>query len=334
MAVMSHGLDVLERNARRLAQLIEDLLAASSIIAGRLTIERRPVDVAAVLQEALSTVLPEVLAKRLDVNTALAPGIGPVMGDGVQLGRALAHILANAVKFTPAGGRVTVTLEPGGDGQACTAVTDGGPGIAPDTLPHLFDLFRHVDGAPTRRHAGLGLGLALARHLVEAHGGTVEAREARPGTTFFIELPGGARDARLPAGAPGPRDARLEGLVILVVDDHADTREVLRLALERAGATVREADSVAEAIRITGEGRPDMVVTDLAMPGEDGFALLRELQARLRSMPPVVAVSAHASASDRARALEAGFAEHVAKPVAAADLVAAVRQSIRLPRTA
>jgi CheY-like chemotaxis protein/anti-sigma regulatory factor (Ser/Thr protein kinase) len=250
-----------------------------------------------------------------------------VNGDSDRLRQVVWNLLSNAVKFTPAEGLVDVTLTQA-NGNAEIIVRDTGEGIGPQFLPFVFDRFRQADGTTTRKHSGLGLGLAIVRHLMDAHGGTVTAHSDGPktGATFTVRLPlfAGASDGT--STVPAPLAARLNGLRILVVDDEVDARDLLRVVLESAGADVTVAASGADALRLLSEQRFDVLVADIAMPEQDGYSLLRAV----RALPteagriPAIAVTAYASTVDRELALNVGFDRHVAKPVDPARLVAAV----------
>jgi len=245
------------------------------------------------------------------------------------------NLLSNAVKFTPAGGRITVTLERA-NREALVTVRDTGIGIAPGMLPHVFDEFQQADRSITRRYGGLGLGLAIARRLVEAHAGRIEAESAGEGkgAIFRVRLPIlEAGEAIREIGRRTPRaPSRLEGVRVLVVEDDPDAREVVTTLLSRYGAKVRPAASVREAVEKVVQAKPDVVVADIAMPGEDGYALVRRLRAMEREYGghvPVIAVTALASAEDRKRAMSEGFDEHLTKPVDPADLLDAVARRVR-----
>jgi CheY-like chemotaxis protein len=326
--------DVIERNARLQAQLINDLLDVSRIIAGKLELERYPVDLVLVVREALEAVRGDVEAKALALEASLDPGTGEVLGDPMRLGQVVSNLLSNAVKFTPAHGRIVVRLAREG-GQARLSVTDSGEGIDPAVLPHVFEPFQQADSTTTRTHQGLGLGLAIVRQLVEAHGGRTQAQSAGrgKGATFVVELPIVAvRAARAAGGpaAPAPRAGnRLEGLHVLVVDDHGDAREVLGVALREHGAHVLLAAGASEALEILGRTRVDVMVSDLAMPGADGYELIAAVRAARGAAIPAVALTAYAGREVRERAIAAGFAAHATKPLDPDDLVDLIA---RLPR--
>jgi CheY-like chemotaxis protein len=271
---------------------------------------------------------------RLDTNER-APA---VLGDADRLQQVVWNLLSNAIKFTPHGGEVWVGLARHA-GHAEISVRDTGQGIAPEFLPHVFDRFRQADGTPTRAHGGLGLGLAIVRHLVELHGGTVEAASAGEGrgATFTVHLPTTELryadfDLRINEQADGqsaisnPQSAILQGLRVLVVDDEADTRELLQHALTQAGAHVTHAATAAQALLILEDERPDLLISDIGMPGTDGYALMRAVRAReaARGLThlPAIALTAYARADDRAQALATGYDTHIAKPVEPSELIA------------
>jgi hypothetical protein len=328
-----HALDVIERNVKRQAQLIQDLLDVSHIESGTLRIEFGALDLRTVADAGLEMARPLAAAKGVALDLVAPAGPLPVLGDGHRLQQVVWNLVSNAIKFTPAGGRVEVALAREGE-AARLRVSDDGIGISPDFLPHVFDRFRQAATGTTRSYGGLGLGLTIVRHLVHAHGGRVEAesRGVGEGASFTVELPLGAGEpveAPLPAAASvvAAEQPKLPGLKVLVVDDEPDTRELLRTALGLAGAHVRIAGSLREALAAFSEERPDLVVSDIGMPGEDGYRLLSELRALPREAGghvPAVALSAHASAEDAARSRAAGYELHLAKPIEPASVVAAL----------
>jgi signal transduction histidine kinase len=337
-----HAVAVIERNASALAHLIDDLLDVSRIVAGTLQLAPLPVDLAAVAQAALETVRPLAVAK--DVQLAFSPDLLPietVSGDAGRLQQVIWNLLANAIKFTPDGGCVGLFIVSSQD-HIEVSVVDSGQGISPDFLPHVFERFRQADGATTQRHTGLGLGLAIVRQLVELHGGTVHAAsqgEGR-GATFTIRLPISAGEA--PAGqaaalverrtgtltaSPMRLLPRLDALRILVVDDSTDGRALTSLVLTQAGASVKAVASVREALQMLEGEPPDVLVSDIGLPDEDGFGLIRHIRQREAEhggFLPAVALTGYARAEDRARSLAAGFQAHLPKPVDPAELTAAI----------
>jgi PAS domain S-box-containing protein len=334
------GLEVVERNARMQAQLIEGLLDMSRITTGKISLEIRAVSLVAVIEAALETVRPAAQAKGVVLTSTLDAPTGPVPGDPNRLQQVVGNLLSNAIKFTEKGGRVQVALRRV-NSSFQIAVTDTGIGIAPAFLPHVFDRFRQADSSNTRAAGGLGLGLAIVKHLVELHGGTVRAESAGrgEGTTFMIELPlvetvteGEATGERrrsdgAPAVAAEFRRMDLTGVKVLVVDDNADARMLIQRMLEGCGASVTTAATVADAMFAVEHGRPHVLVSDVAMPEMDGYELLRRIRALGQSRGggvPAIALTAFARSEDRTRALRAGFLHHVAKPLEPSELVATV----------
>ncbi len=332
----ARALDTVERNARAQVQIIEDLLDVSRIVTGKLRLEVDVVNLESVIDSALDSIRLAAESKRIRVTRRTDPSASVVMGDMARLLQIVNNLLINAVKFTPAGGWIDVRLERR-DGMARIEVEDGGQGISAEFLPYVFDRFRQADGSTTRAHGGLGLGLAIVRHLVEAHGGSASAASggAGRGATFTVELPL-VQTARGKPGTGTPdRVDRLprvlQGLRILLVEDHPDSRDLLQHLLEAAGATVTSTASAAEALAQIDAAAPDVVVSDVGMAQQDGYDLLRairQLPGRVAAVP-AVAVTAYARAEDRARALAAGFQEFVPKPIVPAELFAALRRLIR-----
>jgi PAS domain S-box-containing protein len=339
------AIDTIARNAQAQAQLISDILDVSRIVAGKLRLELAALDLGEVVRAAFDTVRPAAEAKGIRVDILLDPAAGPVVGDQDRLQQVVWNVLANAIKFTPKGGRVQVRLELVNSSVRLT-VEDNGPGIEPAFLPHVFERFRQGDASSTRPHGGLGLGLAIVRHLIELHGGTVDAanRVDGPGAIFRLTLPRPALFASdLAPATPEPRaeerqwqtpSVDLAGTTVLVVDDDEDARGLLRFVLERCGAVVHTAASADEALAALREHAPHVLLADVEMPGEDGYSLI----GRVRALPaeeggniPSAALTAYASAQDRLRALRAGFQYHVAKPIAPSEL-AAVVSSLRTLR--
>jgi signal transduction histidine kinase len=336
-ATASRAYATIERNARAQAQLISDLLDVSRIITGKLRLDQKPVDLAAVVDAVLDTVRPAAEAKGIPITVHLAPEVSPVLGDPDRLQQVVWNLLSNAIKFTPREGRVEVYLRQV-EGNVEIVVSDTGSGILPAFLPFVFDRFRQAESTTTRSHGGLGLGLSIVRHLVELHGGTVAVESAGEGTgaAFTVALPVRAtflpspdpEQAEPPAASGGAWDARLlAGVRVLVVEDDEDTRELLVRALERGGAEVEEAASVALALAALDRRLPDVLVSDIGMPGEDGYALIRKLRASTRERGadlPAAALTAYARSEDRVQALQAGFQTHIAKPVDPSELVVIV----------
>jgi PAS domain S-box-containing protein len=328
---------VIERNAIAQNQLVEDLLDMSRIATGAVHLEPAPIPVAPVIRQALDAVTPAAATKGVEIAVDLDPLAGTVTADATRLQQVFWNLLNNAVKFTPAGGRVGVALARAGTSVEVT-IRDSGIGIAPEFLPHVFAPFRQADARFGRRHGGLGLGLAICRQLVELHHGSIEARSDGTGcgSTFVVRLPshradadGVTHDGEVGAVTPAAPDEvaaeprpELAGLRVLLVDDEPDSLEVFRAVLENHGADVRPAATAAEAIALAATWSPQLLVTDIGLPGMDGYELLDALRgsAAHRALP-AVAVTAYARPDDRARALAAGFQTHVAKPVDPDELV-------------
>lgn len=325
---LERALDTLERNVRLQAQLIDDLLDVSRIVSGKLSLERRRIDLEAVVRTAIENARPIAAARGIALRAELEPPRGSILGDAQRLLQVVSNLLNNALKFTPGGGRVEVRLS-GRDRWACLDVVDSGAGIAPDFLPHVFDRFRQSDEGDAGGHGGLGLGLSIVKHLVERHGGTVEARSDGIGTGahFAVCLPLDDRPVEaVPALATASDDgADLGGLHVLVVDDDADTREGLRLALEIYGATVTVAESTTSALTQLAARRPDAIISDIGMPGGGGLDLIRMVREQVGNVL-AIAISGYASREDRAAALAAGFSEHLPKPVDLAVLLGNLRR--------
>jgi PAS domain S-box-containing protein len=324
------ALATIERNARAQAQLIEDLLDVSRIISGKLRLQVQLVDLAGVLESAVAVITPAAVAKSIAIDVVMETRPLLVSGDADRLQQAIWNVLSNAVKFTGTGGRVGINLR-AAERLAVLRVQDTGRGIRPEFLPFIFDRFRQADSSYAREHGGLGLGLAIARSIVELHGGTIAAHSSGEGfgTVFMMRLPQ-TQVVTSSAPAPDPRadstPARLDGVRILVVDDQPDERSLLSAVLASRGATVTAAASADEALRIIGELTPAVVISDLAMPGKDGYELLRELRRAHAALAgiPVIALTAHARTEDRERAFREGFDRYLSKPVDPQRLVAAV----------
>jgi PAS domain S-box-containing protein len=325
------AVETINRSAKSQAQLISDILDVSSIITGKLRLTPEPVSLRLVVQSAMDTVRPAAAAKGVRLEAELIEGAAQVKGDANRLQQVVWNLLSNAVKFTPREGAVHVRLAATGD-QAEIVVRDEGRGITPEFLPHVFERFRQAENGGERGSGGLGLGLAIVRHLVELHGGTVLASSAGEGqgATFTVRLPldqapaaAGKGDAAVSARAPA--EPSLQGVRVLVVDDDADVRGMMETVLSERGAQVTSAASAGEALDSVTRETPDVLVSDLAMPEMDGYALLRELRGRSEfTWIPAAAVTAYARAEDRRQALLAGFQMHVAKPIEPDELVAVV----------
>ncbi len=341
---LERGLATIERNALAQARLIEDVLDVSRIISGKLRLDVRRVDLIAIANAAADVVRPAAAARR--VRLSVEPGPEPtvdLVGDADRLQQVVWNLLSNAVKFTPSDGAVSLHIERRGSAVRLI-VSDTGAGIAPEHLPFIFERFRQVDSSTTRKYGGLGLGLAIVRHLVELHGGSVSASSAGVGhgAMFTVDLPVRPLHSEPPEttmGHTAQPSAELSsaltlllGVKILVIDDDEDSRLLLQTALEGAGAWVRLADSAANAFSFLEQQRVDIVISDIGMPEEDGISLIR----RLRAVPvlqhlPAVALTAYARGEDVTRALEAGFQRHVSKPANIVELARTVAELVEYP---
>ncbi|MBW4496956.1 MAG: PAS domain S-box protein [Oscillatoria princeps RMCB-10] len=338
-AKTARAVETIERNAVRQSQLIEDLLDISRIITGKLRLELQPADLAKVIEAAADTVRPAAENKGIELVFVKEPSVSPIKGDPARLQQVVWNLLSNAIKFTPAFGRVGVRLSVE-MGHVLIQVSDTGTGIAPEFLPFVFERFRQADSSSTRAHGGLGLGLAIVRHLTELHGGTIEvASEGEgKGATFTLRLPlaqsgvgygqkGIGEEPPAPSAQCSIPDTPLTGVRVLVVDDEADTRELLGVILQHYGAEVRAAASVRQTLEVLQEWKPDVLVSDIGMPEEDGYSLIRQLRAlegERGERLPAAALTAYAREEERRRALEAGFQTHIPKPVEPALLADAV----------
>ena len=339
----ARALEAIERNATLQTKLIDDLLDVSRIITGKLILDRRAIEMAHVLSDAVNTVRPAADAKHITIVTSFDAETGPVLGDANRLQQVVWNLLSNAVKFTPKNGRIEVGLQRV-NSQAEISVRDSGEGISSEFLPYVFDRFRQGDGKTTRLHSGLGLGLAIVRHLVELHGGTVNAHSdgRGRGATFKVRLPvlsinsvpgskTAASDLTKARGTDGLSiecPPRLDGVRVLVVDDDSDTRQMLKAVLSECQAHVIIAASAAEAIVEIERRKPDVLVSDLGMPEQDGYALIKKVRgmesADHTTRIPALALTAYAKAEDRVRALASGYQVHLSKPVEPAEFVLVV----------
>jgi PAS domain S-box-containing protein len=337
-ATAARGLDAIVRNANAQVQLIDDLLDVSRIVSGKMRLDVQHVDLASVVRAALDSMSPAAAAKSIRLQTVLDPRAGPIMGDPSRLQQVVWNLLSNAVKFTPKGGQIQIHLRRI-NSHVELVVSDTGQGIGPDLLPFLFERFRQGDSSTTRQHEGLGLGLALVKYLAELHGGTVSAYSlgSGKGATFTVKLPLTIVQAA-PETEPGEHPTatrrvralegpRLDGLRILVVDDDQDSLDLASAILSGAGGVVTTSRSAAEALDLVRHGRPDVLISDIEMPGEDGYALIRKVRALDRSSggaTPAVALTAYGRVEDRLRTISAGYSMHVPKPVQPAELTTIV----------
>ncbi|MEH2175345.1 AAA family ATPase [Nostoc sp.] len=333
-ATNDRALETIERNAKLQTQLIEDLLDVSRILQGKLNLNFYRINLVSVIEAAIETVRLSAEAKSIQIQTILESGVGEVLGDANRLQQVFWNILSNAIKFTPIGGQVKIKLEQVGS-QAQVCVTDTGKGIAPEFLPYVFDYFRQADGATTRKFGGLGLGLAIVRHLVELHGGTVQAESLGEGqgATFTVRLPylqdesKKIKDAKDNSSLVADRSSPLSGLEILVVDDDADMREFLPFMLEQYGATVTVVASAIEALTALSQFQPNLIISDIGMPEMDGYMLMRQirnLKPEQGGTIPAIALTAYAGEIDRQQAIAVGFQQHISKPVDPEELVRAI----------
>jgi signal transduction histidine kinase/ActR/RegA family two-component response regulator len=326
---VAQAVETIERNARAQAKLIDDLLDMSRIMAGKMGLTFARVRVSDVVTAAADALRPAAEAKGVTLSLDVGPAEQVcVSADAARLQQVVGNLLGNAVKFTPGGGRVDAVLERRGN-EARLVVRDTGQGIARDFLPAVFERFRQADGTITRRHGGLGLGLSIAKHIVEMHGGTIEAASDGPGrgATFTVTLPLAAGGAADDVVAQEINQAvSLAGLRVLVVDDEADARELLERLLYESGCDVKLASSAVEALATLGREPCDVLLTDIGMPGTDGYDLMRRVRAGRYSQPRSIAVTAFARPEDRDRAIAAGFDAHVAKPINAMRLIRLIGQ--------
>src|SRR5687768_13092626 len=329
--VLNQGLEAIDRNARVQAQLIDDLLDVSRIVSGKLNLEVRPLDICSVTRAAINVVRPAADAKGITLDYYAEPGLGAISADSARLHQIIWNLLSNAVKFTPRGGKIAIRIEQEA-AHAKVTVHDTGQGIDPEFLPRVFDRFRQADSSTTRSFGGLGLGLAIVRHLIELHGGTVSAESegVGKGATFFARFPL-LTDRYEPIAQSAEWHAAevrsLDGLRVLLVDDEPEAREILTTVIGRTGAEVKACISASDALSKLAEWRPDVILSDIAMPDEDGYSFI----GKVRSLPrdqggdiPAAALSAYARDEDRMQALAAGYQMHIAKPIGASQLVTMV----------
>lgn len=339
-ATASRAMETIDRNAKAQAQLIEDILDVSRMITGKLRLNNEPVDIASVINAAIDSVQLAVDSKNLELEVTLDPSARHTLGDASRLQQVVWNLLANAIKFTPSCGRIEVKVERAGRDMKIR-VGDTGQGISPNFLPYIFERFRQADGTTTRQHGGLGLGLAIVRHLVELHGGTIKAESAGEGmgSTFIIKLPlapspqrtRGKRKATETLPSRQDSDGNftalpaLNDVQVLLVDDDPDTLQILSVMLAESKANVQTATSVTEAMAVLEWYKPDVIVSDLAMPGEDGYSLIAKIRAAENgNQTPAVALTSYVRVEDRTRALAAGFNVFVPKPVQPGELIAAI----------
>jgi len=332
-----HALEVIERNAASQLRLVEDLLDMARVISGKLRLELKTIAFEDVVRAAIDVVTPAAAAKNIAISTSFDPGRPVINGDFDRIQQAVWNLISNAVKFTEPGGRVDAQVSSSGAFVELT-VRDTGQGIARDFLPYLFDRFRQADASASRRHGGLGLGLALVRQIVELHGGSVSAASAGPGrgSTFVVRIPRASGQTEPPVVTTEP--VTLKGIHILIVDDNADGREMLSTALRDYGAKVRVAASSAEAlVMLKDKPGPDVLISDIGMPDSDGYEFIRRVRTSANAairLLPAIAVTAYANPEDRIRATVAGYQAHLAKPVDAALVASSIAALVIKPRPA
>jgi signal transduction histidine kinase len=327
------AVQIIERNTRLQAQLIDDLLDISRIVTGKLRLELKTVTIQSILDAALESSLPTAVTKRITLAREMNSPADTILCDPARMQQIIWNLLSNAIKFTPEGGEVHLTQGRQG-GMLAVEISDTGVGIEPEFLPHVFDRFRQQDAATTRVHGGLGLGLSIVRHLVELHGGSIEACSDGKGrgATFVVRVPvapvttdDDAHDrTRIPSNGGGELPS-LEGVRVLVVDNEADARGLVSAILENAGAVVTAVDCASDAFEAVRAQRPDVLLSDIGMPGEDGYSLIKRVRQLTPGAPlPAAALTAYASASDRTQALVAGYQAHIAKPFEPTELITLV----------
>jgi signal transduction histidine kinase/CheY-like chemotaxis protein len=335
---LSRGLEVIERNAKAQEEIISDILFVSRIITGKLTLKLRPMDFIPVVQEAMEVVLPLIEAKKIKLNAFFDSNIKQIKGDPERLKQVFLNILSNAIKFTPRHGRIDIQAFLNG-GQVEIEISDSGQGIKPEFLPFIFERFRQADNSYTRQVGGLGLGLAIVWHLVEIHGGNVSVKSEglNQGTTFTIQFPilnsqqlSSAADETL-AQSPETNDSKeqLKGISILLVEDNKDSREMLKTFFDQFEMKITAVDSAAEALSVIEQIRPDILISDIGMPGQDGYQLIRkirELTPENGGNIPAIALTGYASLQDREDALRAGYQEHIPKPIDVDKLLELVKE--------
>ncbi|MEH1944693.1 MAG: response regulator [Nostoc sp.] len=337
---LKKALETIERNAKLQAQLIEDLLDVSRILQGKLNLNMMPVNLASTIEAAMETVHLAAEAKTIQIETMLDPTVGKVLGDSARLQQVLWNLLSNAVKFTATGGQVNVRLECI-DAQAQITVSDTGKGIHPDFLPHVFDYFRQGDSTTTRKFGGLGLGLAIARHLIEMHGGTVcaESLGEEQGAIFTVRLPLLKDSAIIKDDTNADSSTAvfpfspLMGLQVLIVDDNADTRDFFSFVLEQFGAIVIAVASGDEALQALTQSKPDILLSDIGMPEMNGYMLMQQVRTQEAAVGgkqiPAIALTAYAGQINQQQAIKAGFQQHIVKPVAPEELLAAITNLVQ-----
>jgi len=341
-----HALEAVDRNAKLQARLIDDMLDVSRIISGKLRLDAQPVDLTTVINSAVDTLRPAADAKQLRLYVTLDFGSGTVLGDPVRLQQVVWNLLSNAIKFTGKEGSIRVSLQRVNSHVELT-VSDSGPGIEENFLPYVFDRFRQEDSTTRKKFGGLGLGLSIVRHLVELHGGTVEAanRDDGPGAVFTVRLPvmavgklAAAAEKRSSEPEPVLQPAvieslpRMDGFKVLAVDDEPDARQLLMTLFKRCGAEVAACGTAAETLQLLKTFEPDILVSDIGLPEEDGYSLIRKIRGNEKDSDkrlPAIALTAYARSEDRLKALSAGYNMYISKPVEPAELALVVYRMLR-----
>ncbi|MGV0103846.1 ATP-binding protein [Nostoc sp. DSM 114160] len=333
-AKTAYALSAIERNAKLQSELIEDLLDVSRILQGKLSLNVYPVDLVSIVKAAMETVQLAAESKSIQIHLRLEPNVGQVLGDPNRLQQVIWNLVSNAIKFTDIGGRVDIHLKQVNSFAEVTVI-DTGQGIHPNFLPYVFEYFRQADSATTRKFGGLGLGLAIVRHLVELHGGTVRVESAGEGqgATFTVRLPLMATPSQKNAGSKPPEPSlNLHGIKVLVVDDNADTREFIAFMLEMYGANVTTVTSAFEALATLTKYRADVLLSDIGMPEMDGYMLVRQLRAlpyQQGGKIPAIALTAFAGEINYQKAIEAGFQGHIPKPIDPTNLVETITDLVK-----
>ena len=325
--LQKQALEAIERNATHQAHLVDDLLDVSRIMAGKMRLSPRTVQLGRIVASALDALVQSMRGRGIDIERDIDMHDARVHGDADRLQQVASNLLSNALKFTPSGGSVLVRVRREG-GQVVFTVKDSGVGIPPDFLPNVFERFRQADASLARSHGGLGVGLSIVKHIVDLHGGNVEAKSdgSGKGSTFVVRMPAVDEERELAPQRPGAT-GNLQGVRVLVIEDDEDARMLLRFTLEQSGARVTDVDSAANALAALDRGIPDVILCDISMPDEDGYSLIRKVRARAAAAGgrvPAAAVTAYARPEDVKHALNEGFDIHLAKPLEPDDLVAAV----------
>jgi signal transduction histidine kinase len=339
---MQQALETIHRNAQTQAQLIEDILDISRLMRGKVELSIQPINLDSFIHTTVESVRPQAAAKSINLMVQIDPAVSEIQADLVRACQILSNLLTNAIKFTPQGGQVSVQASFAANGYIELKVSDTGIGIHPEFLPHIFDHFRQADSSVTRAYGGLGLGLSIVRQLVELHGGQIQAHSdgCDRGTTFTVHLPiinqhsqGIVNASGISAAILGEECSSLNNLQVLVVEDHTDNREFIQQILQEAGATVLAACCSQEAIAILEQAQPDVILSDIAMPEEDGYQFIQRVRSSKHKDIPAIALTAYARPEDHRAALSAGFQMHLSKPINAQKLVSAIVQVVERSRS-